>query len=79
MPESELRGWQRYAVRRRLPTRRLELYLAQIALVIARTMGNAQEATLADFLFDPDASSPSSGDELEDLREAFGFSPRNEG
>lgn len=75
MTEREFRGWQRYAERRMLPTRRMEFYLAQIALLIARTMGNKQEATLADFLFDPDAES--SEDDLEAAKEAFDFSPRN--
>ncbi len=72
MTEREFRGWQQYAARRMLPTRRLEFYLAQIALLIAKTMGNQPETTLADFLFDPDASP-----EDDDMEEAFGFSPRN--
>jgi len=75
MTEREFRSWQKYAERRMLPTRRMEFYLAQIALLIARTMGNNQEATLADFLFDPDAES--SEDDLEAAKEALDFSPRN--
>lgn len=75
MTEHEFRGWQQYAARRMLPTRRMEFYLAQIALLMAKTMGNQQEATLADYLFDPNAEALE--DELETAKEVFDFSPRN--
>lgn len=74
LTEREFRQWDQYAARRMLPTRRLEMYLAQIAFLIARTMGNASEMTMSDFLFDPP------GEPLEDdeaVKQAFGFSPRN--
>ena len=48
MTERELMQWQSYAARRMLPMRRLELYLAQIALVVVKAAGGAKNATLAD-------------------------------
>lgn len=50
------------------------MYLAQIAFLIARTMGNASEMTMSDFLFDPPGE-PVDNDEA--VKQAFGFSPRN--
>ena len=52
MTERELMQWQSYAARRMLPMRRLELYLAQIALVVVKAAGGAKNATLSDFMFD---------------------------
>jgi len=76
MTEREFRAWQQYAARRMLPTRRMEFYLAQIAMLIAKTMGNQPEATLADYLFDPDDDGADLDDE-DAVKEALGFSPRN--
>lgn len=77
MTERELREWQAYAARRMLPQRRIELYLAQIALVVAKASGGAKDAALADFLFDPEDEAPESGaDALEQAKEFFGFAPR---
>ena len=58
-----------------LPQRRLELYLAQIAMLIAKTMGGAQNVRLTDFMFDP--AGPDIADEMtpEEEAEAFGFRP----
>lgn len=77
MTERELREWQAYAARRMLPQRRTELYLAQIALVVAKAMGGAKDATLGDFLFDPEEDEPEgNADPLEQAKEFFGFAPR---
>lgn len=51
MPERELRLWAKYASKRHLPRRRLEFYLANLALVTARVAGN-KDLTLADFMID---------------------------
>lgn len=75
LTEREFRQWQVYAARRMLPTRRFEMYLAQIAFLIARTMGSASEMTMSDFLFDPSEDEPV--DDEEAVKQAFGFSPRN--
>lgn len=76
MTEREFVGWQAYAAKRLLPTRRMELYLAQIAAVVARSMGGST-GTVVDFLLQPvDASAPDE-DEVEELRRAVGFNPRN--
>ena len=61
MPLHELRGmtledlqlYRRYTARRSFPGRRVELLLAQVALVLARVNGN-QGADISDFLMDPD-------------------------
>lgn len=51
------------------------MYLAQIAFLIARTMGSASEMTMSDFLFDPSEDEPV--DDEDAVKQAFGFSPRN--
>lgn len=79
MTEREFVAWQRYAARKMLPQRRLEVYLAQIAMLIAKTMGGHDDATLDDYLFDPaDDAEPLDDDELVDeARDFFGFAPVN--
>jgi hypothetical protein len=52
LTERELLAWNRYSRRKMLPQRRIELYLAQIARLIAVTMGGSK-APLSAFLFDP--------------------------
>lgn len=79
MPEWQFKQWQHYAARRMLPQRRLELYLAQIALWSAKAAGVANPS-LTDFLFDP----PDGADEVDAEGEVspevaasfFGFTPR---
>ncbi len=72
MTERDFRRWQTYAAKRMLPQRRLELYLAQIALVVAKSAG-AKDLKLNDFMFDAaDTAEPTT----DDLYEAFGFAPK---
>ncbi|MBI3150086.1 MAG: hypothetical protein HYZ17_16400 [Betaproteobacteria bacterium] len=71
MPEWQFTQWQHYAARRMLPQRRIELYLAQIAMWSAKAAG-VQNAQLTDFLFDPEDES----DEPADAAAFFKFSPR---
>lgn len=78
--ERELRQWQRFALRKAFPQRRIEFMLANIAMLIATTMGGAENVTLKDFLFDPKAEPEGGGeemtdDELEDLKAEIGFKP----
>lgn len=63
LTEAEFTDWQTYARHRMLPQRRIEMLLAQIALVLVRVNGN-QHAKLADFLFDPQ---PAGGRLSEDM------------
>jgi hypothetical protein len=72
LTERDFQAWMRFASARGLPFHRLELYLAQIALMIVRVAG--VEADLSDFLFDFDKSAPA--DPLEEAMEALEFSPR---
>ena len=58
LTERELRAWRRYAERKMLPSRRVEIYLAHIARYIAITMGGSK-APLTAFLLDRP-----SGDEI---------------
>lgn len=51
MTERELRLWARYSRQKMLPARRLEVYLAQIALRVAWSAG-ADNLSLDDMLFD---------------------------
>jgi hypothetical protein len=72
MTEREFRDWQAYAARRMLPMRRLELYLAQIALVVVKAAGGAKNATLSDFLFDPIAEEAEDDMGADDVAAYFG-------
>lgn len=81
LPERDFRSWMAYNRRRGLPSRRLELYLAQIALMVMRAAG-AENLLLSDFLFDEKDSDadalPPNGeeDELQDVMDALEFKPR---
>jgi hypothetical protein len=78
MPEREFNDWQRYAARRMLPQRRIEMYLAQIAMLIAKTNGGASGKGLDDFMLDPPPDDPDEPeDDLAAAVEFFGFRPRN--
>ena len=75
LKESELKRWALYARRYGLPTRRLQVQMAQIALTIARVNGNG-DATLQDFLNDPvEPLKPEQN--LALAKQAFGFNPRH--
>lgn len=74
MTEAELSNWQLYAAQRQLPTQRMELYLAQLCLVVATSLGGRENLTLADFLLDfKEPGEPTAEDEAE----FFDFKPRN--
>lgn len=76
MPEWQFQQWQHYAARKMLPSRRLELYLAQIASVLAQVNG-AKNAQLTDFLFDPPEPEAIVGPADPAAAEKFfGFAPR---
>lgn len=75
MSEREFRQWVKRAKSHWLPGARAEFYLAQIARLIAVTMGGVKDSTISDFMLDLEpAGEPE--DEVEVAREAFGFSPR---
>jgi hypothetical protein len=75
MSERELRDFQRYDARRGLPLRRIELYLAQIAMYVVQ-MASGKQQRLDDFIFKPraDEASGDADDEptLEDIAAQFG-------
>lgn len=78
MTEHELRLWRRYAKKKLLPTQRLELYLAQVAQLIAATMGGAKNTKISDFMIRlhyEEQEIPTEID-IEEMRKAFGYSPR---
>ncbi len=77
MGEREFSGWIIYANKYRLPQRRLERYLANIAFWIARTnLTDVEDLTLADFMIcDPDELEVI--DTLEATKQAMNFKPMN--
>lgn len=78
MLERDLRQLVDFAQRRMLPHRRVELLLAQIAMLIATSMGGAKDVTLRDFLFEPEEEmEEEDADPLESAKQFFGFRPRN--
>lgn len=52
MPMGDLQLYQRHTARRGFPGRRVEMLLAQVALVLAQVNGN-EGLSLSDFLMDP--------------------------
>jgi hypothetical protein len=74
MTERELRWWHVYAEHKQLPQKRLELYLAQIALVVATALGGMKQARLADFLFDTDDAAAAE-DEADATTDAADITP----
>ena len=50
MSTRELSRWEKYQRTVGFPTHRLQLQLALVALVVARTMGGASEASLDEFV-----------------------------
>lgn len=50
LTEKEWLMWLLYDSQYRFPTRRMELYLARIAMVVAQTMGGAQNVSINDYL-----------------------------
>lgn len=71
LPEKWFMEFQRYAARKLLPQRRSDLYLAQLALVMAKTAGN-KDVTLQDFLFEIEEED----DSVEAALEFFGGAER---
>jgi hypothetical protein len=72
MTEREFRFWLAYRARKLLPSRRLELYLAQIALVSVQAATRGQHLKLSDFMFDEMTPiKRSSGDRHVPPRDAF--------
>lgn len=77
MTERELMQWQRYRMQKMFPVRRMELYSAQLGMIIARTMGNSTNAKLADFILEVDIpdDTPMTDEELAELKAEIGFNP----
>lgn len=76
MSEAEFQKWGVYASRHLLPFRRLELLLAQLAMILARTMGGAKDAKVSDFMLQEPDDLPDNVTRIEAARKAFGFAPR---
>lgn len=79
MTEAELQRWGLYARRHAFPFRRLELMLAQLSMIVARTMGGAKNAKVDDFMLrapDYPDDLPDNVTRIELARKAFGFAPR---
>lgn len=77
MLESELNQWANYARRSPLPFKRMEIMLAQVCLLIAKTMGGAKQVGVMDFMLAlPDEDLPDNVTRIEAARKAFGFNPR---
>lgn len=78
MTEPQLQRWARYAANPGMPFKRLEIYLAQIALMVARgPIQGAENMTVKDFLMSrADEEEDYEGDDIvNDARDAFGYAP----
>ena len=76
MTEAELQEWGRLASRRGLPWQRIELLLAQLAMVVAKTMGGAKNVRVDDFMLKEPEVLPDNVTHIDIARKAFGFNPR---
>jgi len=76
MLESELNQWANYARRTPLPFKRMEIMLAQVCLVMAKTMGGAKQVGVTDFMLAIPEDMPANVTRIEAARKAFGFNPR---
>ncbi len=76
MPYRDLVLYEVYAAKHLLPGRKSELLLAQLARLVAQTMGGVKDTTLQDFLFDPPEEFSSQEDGLQALKDHIGFNPR---
>ena len=78
MTEREFKAWQRYAERRMLPSRRMELALAQLTMWVAVLCG-VTDKSVGDFLLDVPTADEAGESDVDDLKSALGFAPRNRG
>lgn len=76
MTEAELQRWSVYAGRHALPFRRLEILLAQLSMIVARSMGGVKDAKVADFMLQEPDDLPDNVTRIDVARKAFGFAPR---
>jgi len=76
MTEAELLQWGRLAGRRGLPLQRIELLLAQLSMLIAKTMGGAKNVRVDDFMLKEPEVLPENVTHIDIARKAFGFNPR---
>lgn len=72
LPVRELALYQHYAVKRLLPSRRLSMQLANLAMLIHQTMGGAKNVKLSDYMFEATEEVEVPEDEAADF---FGFNP----
>jgi hypothetical protein len=73
MPMRDFVLLQHYAAKRLLPSHRLAVQMAQVAMLIAQTMGGAKNVKLSDFLLQaPDDSDDGPEDEAAEF---FDFKP----
>lgn len=77
LPEADFTLLQVYAAKKMLPSRRIEMYLAQLTSVLAQVNGG--ECTTSDFLLDPEEESTVESVSAEEAQQAFGFSPYKKG
>jgi hypothetical protein len=75
MTEAELQRWIRYAGRHQLPLRRLELMIAQLSTVVARSFG-AKDAKVSDFMLREPDDETTNETPIEAMKKAFAFRPR---
>lgn len=86
LPEREYQRYLAYAKTRGLPSRRVELMLAQLTAIVVNAAYRDSKATAEDFLLDPEPDTQptsakrqqaASAQNIAALKEQFGFSPIN--
>lgn len=78
MTESEFRAWQRFASKRMLPARRVEVQLARVCFWVA-TQAGVKEKTVLDYMLRTGEEETVEDDDIDlaAAKEAFNFKPRN--
>ncbi len=84
LPESEYQRYLAYAHARGLPSRRLEIMLAQLTALVSNAAYSDHKVTAQDFLLDPyeedsntDIDAAETEEALAELKAHFGFAPTN--
>lgn len=83
--ERDVLAWSKYGRSKGLPFRRLEWFMAQIALMVARgPIQGADSMTIEDFMLNPqtpeqEIDDPADGEgDVDAARDAFEYAPRRE-
>jgi hypothetical protein len=77
MTEREFAWWAKRSATHWLPSRRVEWYLAQLAYMIAVTMGGAKDVSLSDFMLNLEPPTEEPEMTMDELKRTYGAHPKD--